>query len=244
MENLTRIDDKDALQVLRGKWMVCFDELLAQKRADMREMCKSFLVGRVDTFRPAYGRRMENHKRRCVFAGSTNERYFLTDRTGNRRYLPVTCNKSKATKNHLIFDYSPEVTNEFMQMVAEAVHIYKNENYKLAVTGEFLEMQNVELQKYLEEDAREGIIGAFLARTTAERVCIPMISYEARGGSKTPSKREVNELHELMRNMPGWTIYDKAGGRARCGEYGVQTCYMRYSPAMGKEEKLRKGELL
>ena len=243
LENLTRIDDKDALQVLRGKWIVCFDELLAQKRSDMREMCKSFLVGRVDTFRPSYGRRFENHKRRCIFAGSTNERYFLTDRTGNRRYLPVTCNREHATKNHLIFDYSEEATNEFMQMVAEAVWIYKNEDYKLAVTGEFQEMQNQELAKYLEEDSREGIISAFLENTTADRVCIPMISYEALNGSKTPSKREVNELHELMRGMAGWTIYEKAGGRALCGEYGKQTCYVRIGQPM-KEERLRKGELL
>jgi predicted P-loop ATPase len=243
LENLTRIDDKDALQVLRGKWIVCFDEMLAQKRSDMREMCKSFLVSRVDTFRPSYGRRFENHKRRCCFAGSTNERYVLTDRSGNRRYLPVTCNKDNAPKNHLIFDHSPEVTNEFMQMVAEAVWIYKNEDYKLAVTGEFQDMQNMELMKYMEEDSREGIIGAYLANTTAERVCIPMISYEALGGSKTPTKRETNELHELMRCIPGWVLYDKNGGRARCGEYGTQTCYVRKGTVI-KEELLKKGELL
>lgn len=245
LENLTRIDDKDALQVLRGKWICCFDELLAQKRNDMRELCKSFLVSRVDTFRPSYGRRFENHKRRCVFAGSTNERYFLTDRTGNRRYLPVTCNKDRATKNHLIHDYSPEVSNEFMQMVAEAVHIYKTEDYKLAVTGEFQEMQNCELAKYLEEDSREGIIEAFLANATVDRVCIPMISYEALNGSKTPGKREVNELHELMRGMKGWTLYEKNSGRARCGSYGVQTCYVRYGQPLKEDVKqLGKGELL
>lgn len=243
LENLTRIDDKDALQVLRGKWIVCFDEMLAQKRNDMREMAKSFLVSRVDTFRPSYGRRFENHKRRCCFAGSTNEKYVLSDRSGNRRYLPVTCNKDNATKNHLIFDNSPEVTNEFMQMVAEAVWIYKNEDYKLAVTGEFQEMQNMELMKYMEEDSREGIIGAFLANTTAERVCIPMISYEALNGSKTPTKRETNELHELMRGMPGWTLYEKNAGRARCGDYGTQTCYVRKNTVV-KEDRLKKGELL
>ncbi len=244
LENLARIDDKDALQVLRGKWVVVFDEMLAQKRSDMRELSKSFLVSRVDTFRPAYGRRFENHKRRCCFAATTNEKYMLTDRTGNRRYLPVTCNKNMATKNHLIFDYSEESTNEFMQMVAEAVWIYKNEDYTLAVTGEFLAMQNQELARYLEEDSREGLISAYLAQTTAERVCIPKISFEALGGSKTPSKREVNELHELMRGMPGWTLYDKNGGRARCGEYGIQTCYVRRVQPPPPNTTLMKGELL
>lgn len=244
LENLARIDDKDALQVLRGKWIVVFDEMLAQKRNDMRELAKSFLVSRVDTFRPSYGRRFENHKRRCCFASTTNEKYMLTDRSGNRRYLPVTCSKARATKNELIFDYSPEATNEFMQMVAEAVHIYKTEDYKLAVTGEFKKMQDVELAKYMEEDSREGVISAFLESTNAERVCIPMVSYEALNGSKTPSKREVNELHELMRGMPGWTLYDKNSGRARCGSYGVQTCYVRTGVPVQNEERLMKGELL
>lgn len=245
LENLTRIDDKDALQALRGKWIVVFDEMLAQKRGDMRELAKSFLVSRVDTFRPSYGRRFENHKRRCCFAATTNEKYMLTDRSGNRRYLPVTCDKDRAPKNDLIFDYSPEVTNEFMQMVAEAVHIYKNEDYKLAVTGEFKEMQDNELAKYMEEDSREGIIEAFLANTTAQRVCVPMLSYEALNGSKTPSKREVNELHELMRGMKGWTLYEKSGGRALCGEYGKQTCYVRYGQSAKEDTaKLGKGELL
>jgi hypothetical protein len=71
-----------------------------------------------------------------------------------------------------------------------------------------------------------------------------MISYEALNGSKTPGKREVNELHELMRGMKGWTLYEKNSGRARCGSYGVQTCYVRYGQPVQEETRLRKGELL
>ena len=244
-ENLTNIDNKDAMQLLKGKWIVNFDELLAQKRSDMREACKSFLVGRQDTYRPAYGRRVENIKRRCVFCGSTNEPYFLTDRTGNRRYLPVACYVTDAPKSQLIFDNSPAATYEFRQMVAEAVDIYRK-GYVLAVTGDFKAMQDAELLKYLEEDSREGMIEDFLNSTYNDKVCVQMLSYEVLGGSKTPSPRETNELHRIMRNMPGWELYTSNNGRTKFKDYGLQTTYVRsgYRPPQTVQKNDLKGGLL
>ena len=51
----------------------------------------AFLSARSDKFRPVWGRHEVTYHRQCVFAGTTNERNYLKDHTGNRRFLPVPC---------------------------------------------------------------------------------------------------------------------------------------------------------
>lgn len=50
---------------------------------------KAFITRRVERFRAPYARRITEHARQCVFAGSTNDAEYLRDHTGGRRYWPV-----------------------------------------------------------------------------------------------------------------------------------------------------------
>ena len=84
------IGDKDAYQVLRGKWIVELGELAAISRHDLA-ILKAFITRRIDTYRPSFGRRPIDSPRRFLFAASTNEREYLKDPTGNRRWWPVWC---------------------------------------------------------------------------------------------------------------------------------------------------------
>lgn len=52
---------------------------------------KAFLSRKEDYFRPPYGDNLIKCPRRCVFVGSTNDDFWLSDRTGNRRFWPVYC---------------------------------------------------------------------------------------------------------------------------------------------------------
>jgi predicted P-loop ATPase len=84
------IGDKDAYQVLRGKWIAELGELSSLSRGELSTL-KAFITRKVDTYRQSYGRRSIDSPRRFVFSGSTNESEYLRDSTGNRRWWPVHC---------------------------------------------------------------------------------------------------------------------------------------------------------
>jgi hypothetical protein len=79
-------NDPDTIYQILGCKFAVLDELLNFN--DFRGW-KSFLTKRVDKKRLSYGRRATLIERRCVWWGITNEPQFLTNVTGNRRYMPV-----------------------------------------------------------------------------------------------------------------------------------------------------------
>jgi hypothetical protein len=84
--------NKDALQYLHGPWCVEVQEIdtyFARPRS-VGEL-KKFVTSQRDDFRPPYGKSTQSFRRRCIMVGTTNETEYLTDPTGNRRYLPVWC---------------------------------------------------------------------------------------------------------------------------------------------------------
>lgn len=101
------VASKDAYLVLSRAWIVEWAELEAMQRARDAGAVKSFLTSCSDIFRPPYGREVVAVKRSCVIVGTTNEREFLTDSTGNRRYwvvqagTPVDLEKLAAWRDQL-----------------------------------------------------------------------------------------------------------------------------------------------
>lgn len=88
--DVNTFDRKVAGEIINGMWIVELGELVAMNSADP-ESVKQFLSAKVDRYRAAYGHYAEDHIRRCVFIGTTNEGEFLRDKTGNRRFWPVDC---------------------------------------------------------------------------------------------------------------------------------------------------------
>lgn len=82
--------DKEAQQAIQGYWCIEMSELSSLKKSSM-EATKSFISRVVDSFRPPYAEDVEEFPRKCVFIGTTNDEEFLTDPTGNRRFMPIFC---------------------------------------------------------------------------------------------------------------------------------------------------------
>ena len=82
------------------------------------EDTKSFMSRQKDTYKTPYDRHPKDHKRQCVFAGSSNSLDFLPmDRSGNRRFLPILCNMEEA-ETHILDD--EKTSREYIdQMWAE-----------------------------------------------------------------------------------------------------------------------------
>ena len=82
---------KDVGEDLQGKAIIELGEMRGLRKVSQGD-AKSGLTRQKDTYRDAYGKRSEDHLRGCVFACTVNPKDdcgFLTDTTGNRRYLPV-----------------------------------------------------------------------------------------------------------------------------------------------------------
>lgn len=87
------IRDRDrAAGVLQGHWIVEIGELDAIRGAEATRI-KDFLSQGDDVYRAAYARTSCRRPRTCVFAGTTNEKSYLSDPTGARRFWPVACGR-------------------------------------------------------------------------------------------------------------------------------------------------------
>lgn len=226
-DNFSTLDGDKAVEKLRGMWIVELAELQATKRTKDVETIKAFITSRVDTYRTPYARRTEQRPRMCILCGTSNPTDFLTDRTGNRRFLPITCGLHPAKYD--MFADEAATRMEFAQAWGEIMDEYLRKGGKVSlVLPKRLQHEAINMQeRYMEEDPRVGIIQEWLDTSEHDRVCVAMLWKEALGNDYGEPKRvDVREIHDIMRNsVADWAPV----GKCRCGEYGVQRCYEKVS---------------
>jgi hypothetical protein len=86
--NLARIDHDDTARRLRGKLVGELSELRGLRGRD-QESVKAWITRRIEAWTPKYMEFEATYPRRLILIGTTNEREFLDDVTGERRWLPV-----------------------------------------------------------------------------------------------------------------------------------------------------------
>ena len=87
-DQLPHMASKDASSYLKGKWCVELAELDFKRKTEV-ETIKAFISRLTENYRPAFGREEIEVDRTCVFIGTTNSDNYLSDETGNRRFLPI-----------------------------------------------------------------------------------------------------------------------------------------------------------
>lgn len=247
LDNLNTVDGDEAIEKLRGVWIAEMAELLATKNKKTEEGIKAFLTSQVDVIRPKYGRETEQRPRACVFFGTTNKYNFLTDKTGNRRFLPVACGVHEPPMS--LFDDGTDAY--FEQAWAEAVHIRKTERPPLKLDPR-LEKYALEIQEqYLEDDPRVGMIQQWLddrieiesqkldpapdgLRICAQEIIEEVLTDENR---KQQNRALVSDVHAIMQSqIKGWIKYPRSGGKTRTKKYGIQRCYVPENVAVDSSE--------
>lgn len=162
-DSLTSIEGKEGMEQIRGKWLIEFGELTNYKKSTS-EAYKAFISKQEDSYRPAYGRKVEIYPRQCVFFATTNEPAFLKGDTGNRRFWTVECDVDVITKD--VWDGLPQ---ERDQIWAEAVHRFKEgERLYLPRELEQAAQQRQEDHNEVAADERIGIIEAFIRKEIPE----------------------------------------------------------------------------
>ena len=162
-DSLTSIEGKEGMEQVRGKWLIEFGELTNYKKSTS-EAYKAFISKQEDSYRPAYGRKVEVYPRQCVFFATTNEPAFLKGDTGNRRFWTVECDKDVICK-----DVWDDLPNERDQLWAEAVHRFR-EGERLYLPRELEKMAQMRQEEHNEvaADERKGIIEAFIRKEIPE----------------------------------------------------------------------------
>lgn len=85
--------DRDSICECLQWWIIEAGEIDGLFRKTDISRFKAFLSKHLDFFRKAYGRAAQEYQRTTAFVGSANERDFLKDYTGNRRYWPLFVRK-------------------------------------------------------------------------------------------------------------------------------------------------------
>ena len=150
---------QEGMESLRGKWLVEIGEMTSYKKSTS-EAYKAFLSKTEDSFRPAYGRKVEIYPRQCVFFATTNEIAFLKGDTGNRRFWVVECGIDPPAKS--VFADLPK---ERDQIWAEAVARLRD-GEKLYLEGQMEQLARLRQEAHNEVagDEREGVIREFIRR--------------------------------------------------------------------------------
>lgn len=221
LENLKNIDKgKDSAELIQGKIIVEFGELLAMR--GKTEEIKAFVTLKSDEYREPYAREKEKRFRTCVFVGTTNEAQFLTDKTGNRRFLPLHCGAVPITKS--LFVDEGELRAEFMQAWAEIYQIYLSGKFNLVMPSRLKAYVDEALDDCMEDDPMVGLIQVWLDKCGQDYVCNLMIASEVFGVSE-PDRKMLNRISDVMNNsVSGW---EKKGMRTFKPPYARQKCYVR-----------------
>ena len=243
-DTFTTLQGKDAYEQVQGVWIMEVGELAGMRKAEA-ETIKLYISKQTDRFRPAYGRRLQEFPRQCVFIGTTNETQFLRDTTGNRRFWVVD------TPDEPTHDLWDELTPETVRLIwAEAVELYKS-GEKLYLPRELETVAREVQESYEEENPKAGVVSEYLDRllpedwdgmdtysrrswlessslgtVKRETVCTYEIWAEALGGNPDKLDRyAAKEIRDIMESLPGWS--SQGAKRLTCHPYGRQRYYKR-----------------
>ena len=244
-DTFTTMQGKDAYEQVQGVWIMEVGELAGMRKAEA-ETIKLYISKQVDRFRPAYGRRLQEFPRQCVFIGTTNEQQFLRDTTGNRRFWVVD------TPNEPRHDLWDGLTADTVRLIwAEAVELFKK-GEKLYLPKDIEKLAREVQEAYEEENPRTGLVAAYLDKLlpadweekdtytrrawleanaqdgTEERtdVCTLEIWAEALGENPNRFDRYASmEVRNIMASLPEWRY--QGNKRKTIRPYGRQRYFKK-----------------
>ena len=169
--NSTRMN-KDDKFTLTEFALICFDELDSMTDSELNQL-KSLVTIEEIHERPAYGRVKEHRRHIASFCGTGNNKRFLTDLTGNRRWMPFEVTAILSPYDHPI---------DYTAVYSQALHLWQSgfpywftreEIDELNRHNEQFEVPNMEAELILRHyrHPSEGEMGHFKTATDILERC-------------------------------------------------------------------------
>ena len=217
---VTEIEGQKGIEAIEGAWICEIVELLAVTKTKEVEAVKSYITKLVDRYRRPFDRRTTDHKRQCVFIGTTNKEQFLTDKTGNRRWYPVKVKSS----GYDLHDHKDEIQEDIKQAWAEAKYLYDKGELNPYADRNLLEDIRKMQGKAVEDDYRVGMIENYIQNK--QKVCVlELWKYALDNENSKPTRRESNEITLILQSLGGW----ERGKIERHNAFGNQMFWNRTS---------------
>jgi predicted P-loop ATPase len=139
-------NNKDTFINLSENYFINLDELENLNKSEIGSL-KALVTLNDIRVRRAYGAFNETYIRRASFMGSVNDSEFLTDMTGNRRFLCFTCDsinyKSDISINHVY---------------AQAYYLLLNTDFKYWFTGEDISAIESQNESFIRTSVEEELL--------------------------------------------------------------------------------------
>jgi len=195
------IQDKSAIEVMRGKWIVELAEMDALTKYESQTI-KGFLTRTEDRCRMAYDRTTKNFPRQNIFVGSLNPELngWLKDKTGNRRYWPIAVSSIDIA----------ELKRVRHELWAEALIEYKKGETLYVADANMRSLMAQEVEGRMQQDPWFLVIEAHL-HTNAEKdymtdrgILISPVELYSRciGGSPATFRhQEANRMASILQQL-------------------------------------------
>lgn len=233
LDGMSKFDEEHKRRLI-GKLVVEVSELEAFNHSDMSSI-KQAITAQRDNIRMPYKEFAADYPRTCIFIGTTNEGAFLTDTTGNRRFLPIVCNQPSCDANPMLFDGTGRMM--IRQAIAETVALYRklgDEQFlkTLVLPKRVMNQAIATQQAYTQEDDILTAVSSYLEtlpltinRVNVKKVMVEGMDYSKESFSK--EKRYVKaDVARALDKCEGWRKEDT---KNRVHGFGVSQTWIRTS---------------
>ena len=198
------------------------DEMTASNNSSFEEV-KKFITTQEFAYRPAYAHHVQKFHKGFVLARTSNEVQHLKDRSGDRRFLSIECNKDQQEKHPVVYLKAPEIK----QLWGEAVNLYKQYQKQgknpFDLSKEEQEVLNQGREKFRQTTEVEDALNGLFDSQYKNRQFIP--AYELKTDmigalDHTPSRKEMSSIRYLMGHkgfLAGQLKYDPASKSMKRG---------------------------
>lgn len=218
-EGFSGRDDKSAFA---GCLIANDDEMTASNNSSFEEV-KKFITTQEFAYRPAYAHHVQKFHKGFVLARTSNEVQHLKDRSGDRRFLSIECNKDQQEKHPVVYLKEPEIK----QMWGEVVNLYnqykKQNKNPFDLSKEEQEILSQGREKFRQTTEVEDALNGLFDGQYKGRQFIP--AYELKTDmclalGHSPSRKEMSSIRYLMGHknfLAGQLKYDPASKSMKRG---------------------------